>query len=408
MTAATHAFRLALLTSAGVVASSCGGGGSGSSAAAPPPAAANVTTMVIDGGPVVNGSPTGTVNQAYVTITVCVPGTTTCQAIDHVWVDTGSSGLRLMASAFTPQLPVATQGGNNVGNCGQFLASYTWGAVRTADVKIGGELASSVPIQVIGDTAVPATAPANCSNGSQAQTLGANGLLGIGVFLQDCGSGCSSTAAPGFYYTCPGGTCQPVSMTTNLQLQNVVGLFTTDNNGVLIQLPALSAAGAPTASGSLIFGIGTQSNNALGSAMVFAADPNGNIHTTTTYGDLSEPASFVDSGSNGFFFNDALTACSGNSAGFYCPASTASLSATMLPFNSSSGFTYNFSIADANNLSGDAFNNLGGPGSTCDNTTVPCSFDWGLPFFFGRNVFTALEGTTISGNAGPFFAASTP
>jgi hypothetical protein len=365
--------------------------------------------MVIDGGPVVNGSPTGTVNQAYVTITVCVPGTSTCQTIDHIWVDTGSYGLRLMASAFTPQLPLSTQGGNNVASCGQFVGSYTWGAVRTADVKISGESASSVPIQVIGDTAVPATAPTNCSNGNPVQTLGANGLLGIGVFLQDCGLGCSSTASPGFYYTCPGGTCQPVSMAINLQLQNVVGLFTTDNNGVLIQLPALPATGAPTASGSLIFGIGTQSNNALGSAMVFATDPSGDIHTTTSYGDLSEPASFIDSGSNGFFFNDAtLPACTTGSTGFYCPASTVSLNATMLPFNSSSGFTYTFSIADANNLSGDAFNNLGGPGSTCNNTTILCSFDWGLPFFFGRSVFTAIEGKTIGGNTGPFFAASTP
>ena len=36
------------------------------------------------------------------------------------------------------------------------------------------------------------------------------------------------------------------------------------------------------------------------------------------------------------------------------------------------------------------------------------TFDWGLPFFYGRSVFTAFEGAAIGGNPVPFFAASTP
>jgi Protein of unknown function (DUF3443) len=55
-----------------------------------------------------------------------------------------------------------------------------------------------------------------------------------------------------------------------------------------------------------------------------------------------------------------------------------------------------------------AFNNVGGPSGTCNNTTIPCTFAWGMPFFYGRNVFTALDQTTISGHNGPFFAATTP
>jgi hypothetical protein len=424
MSADSRAFRLALLTSAAAVVSACGGGSSSSSSPAPAPAAANVAAMTVDGGPVVNNMPIGTINQAYVTITVCVPGTSTCQNIDHVWVDTGSAGLRLITSAFTSQLPASVQSGNTVANCVQFVNSYSWGAVRTADVKIAGESASSVPIQVIGDAAVPATAPSSCGSMNPLNTaaqLGANGLLGVGVFRQDCGLGCETNvpAPPGFYYTCPAGSCVPVNMAVSAQLQNIVGLFgpvngVSDNNGVLLQLPSLPASGMATASGSLIFGIGTRSNNALGSAVVFAVSPSGNtagfIQTTTTYGDMSELASFIDSGSNGWFFNDStITQCTGTSLGFYCPASTLSRSATMLPYNTptnTTSHTYSFSIANAQSLNGNAFNNIGGPAGAC--TSVGCTFDWGLPFFYGRSVFTALENTTITGNAGPFFAASTP
>jgi hypothetical protein len=426
MTADTRAFRLALLTSAAVAVSSCGGGGSGSSStASPPPAAANAVTMIVDGGPVVNGAQVGTINQAYVTVTLCVPGTSTCQNIDHVWVDTGSTGLRLIASAVTLSLPIAQQGGSNLATCEQFLSSFSWGAVRTADVKISGESASSVPIQVIGDAAVPTTAPVKCSNGTSpldtVTQMGANGLLGIGVFQQDCGPGCqsNSTGTPpdGFYYTCPAGACQPVFVATSAQLQNVVGLFPVDNNGTLIQLPPLPGGSAATASGSLIFGIDTQSNNVLGTALVFAVSPDnipglvpGFINTTTTYGDMSEPASFIDSGSNGFFFNDpALTACTGTSVGFFCPTATTPLSATMKSYVGSTNltsFTYNFNIANISSSTGLAFDNVGGPAGAC--SAAGCSFDWGLPFFYGRSVFTAIEGKTIGGNLGPFFAASTP
>jgi len=42
------------------------------------------------------------------------------------------------------------------------------------------------------------------------------------------------------------------------------------------------------------------------------------------------------------------------------------------------------------------------PGFPTDNT-VP-GFDWGLPFYFGRSVFTAIEGKATPGGPGPFFA----
>jgi hypothetical protein len=54
-----------------------------------------------------------------------------------------------------------------------------------------------------------------------------------------------------------------------------------------------------------------------------------------------------------------------------------------------------FSIANAQTLFSNngganfAFNNLGGPN--------PGVFDWGLPFFFGRTVFTGMESQSSPG-----------
>ena len=63
------------------------------------------------------------------------------------------------------------------------------------------------------------------------------------------------------------------------------------------------------------------------------------------------------------------------------------------------GGTVNFSIADAEstfNTTDSVYPDLGGPASGF--------FDWGLPFFFGRNVFVALEGASTPGGTGPYWA----
>ena len=47
------------------------------------------------------------INTAYTTVTVCAPGSTSnCQTIDHIQVDTGSSGLRILSEVLTITLPV--------------------------------------------------------------------------------------------------------------------------------------------------------------------------------------------------------------------------------------------------------------------------------------------------------------
>src|SRR6202034_4695690 len=70
----------------------------------PPTSTVNTASVIIDGGP---SASSGSVNTMFTTVTVCVPGSTTsCQTIDHIQVDTGSYGLRLLASVLTVGLPV--------------------------------------------------------------------------------------------------------------------------------------------------------------------------------------------------------------------------------------------------------------------------------------------------------------
>ncbi|HEV2378325.1 MAG TPA: DUF3443 family protein [Terriglobia bacterium] len=181
---------------------------------------------------------------------------------------------------------------------------------------------------------------------------------------------------------------------------NPVGLFPQDSNGVLVSLPSVPVGGALTLSGSLIFGIGTQSNNALGSARVYTTDDLGNF--SVVFSGQSYSGSFIDSGSNGLFFlsspSTGLPVCANPNSGFYCPAGTAGLTVTTTGLNSASA-QIALSIANADSLFAsinNAFNDVGGPN--------PGAFDLGLPFFLGRNVFVAIQGQSTPGGAGPFWA----
>jgi hypothetical protein len=371
----------------------CGGGSHSTTPNVITTTGNNVAAITVNSGPPGND---GYVNGGFTSVTVCTPGTSTCQTIDGILVDTGSSGLRILSSL----LPALTQenapDSNPVFECLPFLSGYTWGPVETADVQIAGEKASAVAIQAIGTTT---PVPIHCSDfGSSSdtlQTLGANGLLGVGLFAQDCGSGCPTS----IYYECPAAGCFGVAASLAEQVVNPVAFFSIDNNGVIVELPAVSG-GEASVSGSLVFGIGTQSNNALGGAKVYTSDDFGNF--TTSYNGQSYPGSFIDSGSNGFYFQDSATTgipeCS-DAPGFYCPANTVNVSATNEGINNVSG-SVTFNVANSDTLFGETtdfvYGDLGGEFSG--------SFDWGLPFFYGRNVFVAIQGASTPGGAGPYWA----
>ena len=279
------------------------------------------------------------------------------------------------------------------------------------DVQMAGEVASAVPIQIIGPTNFAAAPPSCSAGGIPAQTvfdLGANGILGVGIFRQDCGSACATSTPPAFYFTCPASGCVVTSMPLAAQLQNPVWMFPQDNNGLSIILPQVGAAGSVSLSGSMIFGIGTQSDNALGGAQAQGADSDGNF--TTTFNGKAYSGSYIDSGSNVYYFLDSTTTglpnCAANSDadGFYCPASPVSFTAINSgPNPKGTGVPVSinvaFSIANALPLIDSpsvVFNNIGGPN--------PGSFDWGIPFFLGRTVFIGIEGQTSAAGTGPYWA----
>ena len=180
---------LIALTALGLAA--CGGksfdSGSGSGSSSPPPVNNN-QAIEVNLGPL-SDYPNG----LFTTVTICVPGTSDCQNIPDVLVDTGSEGLRLLSSAVTLQLPtIADSNNNNLQECVVFGdGSFNWGGVVSADIKLAGEIGSSVPMQLI-DSSSPTMfpVPSACtsgggSNANTVQALGANGILGVGNFQQD-------------------------------------------------------------------------------------------------------------------------------------------------------------------------------------------------------------------------------
>lgn len=392
----------------------CGGGAGSSSPppSSPLPTGANVAALIVDAGPIQLG-----VNLPSVTVTLCVPGTTTCQTIDHVLVDTGSTGLRIVAEALAPalfSLPAATTAaGDPMYECLVFADGYAWGSVRRADVQLANGKASALAVQLIGDPAIP-TAPTDCTgipsmpSQNTVAAIGANGILGVSVFLEDCGPACTTIANPagqGFYYGCPASGCVGTTVALTAQVLNPVSQFGANNNGVSVVLPAITAVGKPTVTGALVLGIDTQSNNQLGSATVLSVSPLSGNFTTIFNGKTYTGAGFMDSGSNGSFFDDAnLQACTSN-VGWYCPPTAVTLSATNQGVGASSATsTVSFSVASLDALSNAnpafaAYDNIAGP---MPATVV--GFDWGLPFFFGRSVAVAFEGRTTAAGAGPFFA----
>jgi Protein of unknown function (DUF3443) len=391
----------------------CGGGGSGGSGGsgiAQP--AANVVSMLVSTGP--QGTQ-GTFNTPFITVTVCAPGSTTnCQTIDHIEVDTGSYGLRIISSVLNSTLlaalPLETTPPLNqaIVECTMFGDGFSWGSMRTGDLEISSEKAAGIPMQVIGDPAYT-NIPTDCSNTGAAEndvaSFGANGILGVGPFIQDCGTGCSDmTQTPSWYWSCPSnnGACSAVQVPLNQQATNPVTAFSADNNGVILELPSITDAGALMTTGALVFGIGTQSNNMLGSATVLTTDPlQGFI--TTTYKNKSYPDSFIDSGSNLYYINDSsITTCSIASQSFFCPGSEQNLSATNVGANNAQS-NITFLIANANSVFNAnptfvSFDNVGAPNSDANG------MDFGLPFFFGRFVYTAIEQHNTAGGMGPYFA----
>jgi Protein of unknown function (DUF3443) len=434
--------RAVIALSLGLALAACGGGGGGGGSSYTPASSGggggvsvpltNFTTITFDGGPPDVVAQGGAYNEPFVSVTLCAPGSTTnCQTIDHVLLDTGSVGLRLEAAAISPTLLAGLSNqidasGNPVGECYQFSDGYVFGSVRQADFTLGGASVAGMPLVVVGDGGQFASAPTSCSSGAgtflnTVKLFGANGVLGIGVTSTDCGTLCATSTSQGSasYYDCPASGCgATITRAANTtapfeQLPNPVAAFPTDNNGTVISLPSVPPGGVKVLTGTLYFGIGTQTNNGLGAATVLPTTTSTSSHgpglITVNYNNQSLPLSYIDSGSSDLFFVDtAIPACTDKSLpGYYCPPSPVSLALTLRGQNGASTSllqTLN-SAQILLNTSSSAIPGTGYNPTTNQNfQMLPSSFDLGIPFFYGRAVYTAIEGRNAGGRLGPYVA----
>lgn len=371
-------------------------------------------------------------NILYATVSVCSPLDGQCVSIDHVQVDTGSVGLRVLASKVKslnlPPVEVASSPSLNAWECFPFVIGGLWGANAKATVGLGRQSTGIVAVQLIEDSVNPALpAPPNCQAAadnqilSSASALGSNGILGIGSTNLDCGQVCldgSYAANATFvqYYACPSGAtaignCSSTTgVAANLQVSNPISALKDSayRGGVVLAMPAVSEPGAVSAAGELVFGVdtvdasATQSSNRVppsATRVLLGVDPANmdaylNITTQLTRGTQAQTfvSSYLDTGTNGLFFDDSspspIPLC-GNST-WYCPSSVLRLDAVLSDGGNtgSNAVSLQFALGNAEALfstSNTAFGSAAGsapPGSK--------AFAWGMPFFYGRRVYMSI------------------
>jgi Protein of unknown function (DUF3443) len=337
------------------------------------------------------------VNGLFTSITVCVPSSDKCFEVDNILVDTGSTGVRLLSSALSSghvDFKYESVLDKNVAECSQFVSGVMWGGIVKADIKINGELASSIPIQIIGDSSF-SSVPEDCSSRGQVlnsvQSLSANGVLGISNFMTDCGLHCSNLVDNYYYYECSLDKCTRTAMTETRQVQNPVAHFQENNNGTIIELPPVSGVSTNSISGKLIFGINTQLNNQFGAAKKITLDSQ-RATFSTVYKNRSYSQSYFDSGSNGIYFDDAaLVQCSSVLSWYYCPAQTLQLDVLLMGVGTEL-YSYSFSVGNAVDLIKNFPNMAVQPNLVGLGGGTGQDFVWGLPFFFGKRFFTSIEG----------------
>ena len=220
----------------------------------------------------------------------------------------------------------------------------------------------------------------------------------MSLFAQDCGDQCASASDNGWYYACASsGGCTGVEVPLSAQVPNPVVFLPQDNNGVIVELPAVPLTGTLSATGALVLGIGTQANNQLAGVAAYPVDQYGDF--STQLAGQSPVWAFLDTGSNGLFFSSPsstlLPDCT-NDTGWFCPSATVTLAATNTGSTGSPSRAVAFQIANFETLAGGSNNVFGNVGGSS-----PQGFDWGLPFHLGRHVYLGFEGKSSSLGSGP-------
>ncbi len=421
------------------------------------------STIYMDLCPITTTSTSGTqqlrtsANIPYVSVYLCAPGSTTnCAWIDHIEVDTGSEGLRVLASAIPTNVlngmtsqtassfaPAAPPG--NIGECYAFVSSFFWGGVRSADVTLGGTVAPpgnpgstgltahNLHLQVLNDPLLNIGPPqGNCGIQGQSSTnlvntandIRANGILGVGLFADDChtplpvgsSGSCNPNGSPAGYYSCANNVCTPVGPGASGGPINVGASVANPasavgKSGVSITLNSAATSNSTSVAGVLNYGFTTAPSN------IQVADPV-NAYITSTVNGVNYPVanaggSYVDSGSNAIYFSNQVTgtslpdqnignlaSCTTSANPFACisGASTLTLPTSMGSYLAASG-TFTISPSPIVNDAQSLFNASNGPAyeglAIVDAAyTAPGTFAWGLPFFYSRTVYFGIyDGT---------------
>lgn len=398
--------------------SACGGGGS-TVATAPPPTP-NQVPINVEIFNLKNPYP----NRPYVTVTVC-DAQKNCQDINHVLLDTGSTGLRIMPGVLNLTLPAQTYtNGTPVAECMQFGAGYFWGAQRIATIKMAGEVAANIPVTVAGDSSIPASAPTGCADTGPNAIAGLpefNGILGIGPQKTDCGSSCEQSNSAQMYFSCEGGStgsCNAVTMPVAMQTPNPVSQFATDNNGTVITFPAASGNQA-NMTGTLTFGIATQPNNKLsGVKIYYSSTPGADFPLLAANVGGVASFAFLDTGTNAYALAQTgnpvinnrppfmqsisgLAVC-GQPGGPYCPSTPASLQMRLNGSNGNPTSWQTIVLADPTTAFQKNLPVI--PMLGFQNSDFPGYSTLGLPFYFGRTVATAISGASTDYGTGPYWA----
>ncbi|WP_459906449.1 DUF3443 family protein [Caballeronia sp. HLA56] len=360
----------------------------------------NPATTVADNVlPISVQTPNYDINRALISVTVCVPGTSMCETVNNVMVDTGSVGLRLQRSALKhPELFSAMAGpdAHALAECYRFVSSAAWGVVTRADVRLAAIQASSVPIQIVDEASASYgdhPRPDSCSKGSKPTS---NGTLGIApVSLNDCKDPCFISLRTPRYYECTTEGCTPIAkpVAANFRVVHPIAALPSDNNGYVLNVQAVPESGASATPGTLTLGIATRSNNALDVTDVIDLAPDGTF--TTVWNGQSYSASYFDTGTEEYYFATppaGVHACGAH----WCAAPEAALSATLK--GQTTEATAKFRVGDSTSLinSGKgAFRNIAIVANKDSR-----AFVWGMPFFIGRKVFIKLtDGSSGSSNA---------
>jgi Protein of unknown function (DUF3443) len=382
----------------------------------------NVLTLTVNGFTCKTHGTNFYPNKPCVSVTVCPPNSssstdTNCQTISDLLLDTGSVGLRVFSSVLGTSLPNAltqvsiTSPSGNLAECVQFGdGSSEWGQVKNADVYLGGEPKVTIPIHVVDSTYTGASL-CGSSPDIGPETAGFNGILGVGLTQQDCGSDCTRSKDLGVYYSCAGNTCSGTTAALDQQVAHPIAALSQDYNGVVLDLPTVPLGGVSSVTGSLYLGIGTQNNNKpANSVSPYSVGGNSLPLTFATQFAGQNLQGFIDSGSNFNYFTSGnvcagLPYCEANSSD-YCPTSTTSYSASVTGFSGSPSTSITFQVGNLLalfNTNNFVFVELAAGGDSSQ-------FDFGLPFFLGKKVYVGIEQRSASFNNnnytvyGPYFA----